>query len=414
MSICRLLTLTAVVSLSISTAKANTYDHYIKRLSQHPSVLHLIEQGDSYQSLSKSSVSLPDPQLIIGLDNIPLSDPSFDRFLPSSKVIGFRQAIPNPKAREHKAKLQKNLLKKNRLITQYQVKRLEAQFTVQLVELQKVNTLEKLLKEQLELYRLAEKDLRGQLEAGKSVYVKFSGLDVERAEVEQKLNALRAERATIQETLIELVDTIPNLSPPKVNVLNWVRNETPLYPALIAFESTVVGQSNVDIAEADFKPNYGVQALYKQRESGDNFEGDDWFSIQASVSIPIWSKSNQTPKLKSAQAMMRSAQSMYEQTTRHWNQRMATLQAEQKYALDNIELFKKKKKALKQMIASAERNYESGNTPLEDVLNAQINHLNIAAKLISQQSRYQTLIIDFNSHIQTNESRLGGSHAEEH
>lgn len=414
MSICRLLTLTAVVSLSMSTAKANTYDHYIEQLSQHPSVLHLIEQGDSYQSLSKSSVSLPDPQLIIGLDNIPLSDPSFDRFLPSSKVIGFRQAIPNPKARERKANLQKNLLKKNRLITQYQVKRLEAQFTVQLVELQKVNALEKLLKEQLELYRLAEKDLRGQLEAGKSVYVKFSELDVERAEVEQKLNALGAERATIQETLIELVDTIPNLSPPKVNVLNWVRNETPLYPVLIAFESTVVGQSNVDIAEADFKPNYGVQALYKQRESGENFEGDDWYSIQASVSIPIWSKSNQTPKLKSAQAMMRSAQSMYEQTTRHWNQRMATLQAEKKYALDNIELFKKKKKALKQMIAAAERNYESGNTPLEDVLNAQINHLNIAAKLISQQSRYQTLIIEFNSHIQTNESRLGGSHAAEH
>lgn len=409
-----LLTLALVVGLCASSVKAEeTYEYYLTQLSKHPSVTSLLEQSVSFDSLSKSAFSLPDPQLILGLDNVPISDPSFDRFLPSSKVIGFRQAIPNPTVRENKSNLQKSQSKKQRLIAEYQVRQLKALFTRQLIELQKVDELEKLLNEQLKLYRLVEKDLRGQLEAGKAVYGRFSEIDVERSDIEQQLNALRAERVNIQEVLIELVEAVPKITPPKVSPLPWKRGETSLYPTLIAYDSVIVSKNNIDIAKSDFKPNYGLQALYKQRESGDNFEGDDWFSIQASISIPIWSRSNQTPKLKAAKSMMRSAQSTYEQSIRHWNQRMASLAAEQKYALENIDLFKKKKKALKEMIAAAERNYESGNTALENVLDAQINHLNIASKLVSQQSRYETLVVEFNSHIQTTKTHSGGTHADQ-
>lgn len=411
-----LLTLTLIANLSLPNVKAETYDYYVRELSKHPSVTQIVEQGNRFESLSKSAISLPDPHLILGVDNIPFSDPAFDRFLPSSKVIGFKQAIPNPKVRESKATLEKNQSKKQRLIAEYQIERLKALFTRQLIELQKVNELESLLKEQLKLYRFMEKDLRGQLEAGKSVYGRFSEIDVERSDIEQQMNDLKSERVNIQETLIELVEIVPQLSPPILTVQPWIRNQTPLYPILISQKSITIDENKISIAEADFKPNYGIQALYKQRQSGDNFDGDDWFSIQASISVPIWSKSNQTPKLKAAKAMKRSTQSVYEQSVRHWNQRMASLEADQKYALDNIELLKNKKIAIKEMIAAAERNYESGNTALEHVLDAQINHLNIVAKLVKQQSRYQNLIVEFNSHIQNpkiqnNEGPIGGSDA---
>lgn len=415
MSRTSLLTLAIAVSLYASTGKADTYEYYLTQLSDHPSVITILERSDSLDRLSKSALSLPDPQIILGLDNIPISDPAFDRYLPSSKVIGFRQSIPNLAVRENKADLQKSQSNKQRLSAEYQLQQLKALFTRQLIELEKVNKLEKLLNDQLRIYQLMEKDLRGQLEAGKAVYGRFSEVDVERSDIEQQLNALRAERVNIQEILIELVETVPRITPPRASPLEWKRGETHLFPSLIAYESVTASKNKIDIAEADFKPNYGFQALYKQRESGDNFEGDDWFSIQASISIPIWSKSNQTPKLKAAKAVMRSARSAYEQSNRHWNQRMASLEAEQKYALDNIDLFKKKKRALKEMIAAAERNYESGHIALESVLDAQINHLNIASKLISQQSRYQTLVVEFNSHIQSNKRQsnktpTGGSH----
>ena len=167
MSRYQLLATAFVASLCSSIVSAETFDDYLSQLASHPSVTHIIEQGNSFENLATSALSLPDPQLILGVDNIPFSDPSFDRFLPSAKVIGFRQAIPNPAVREKRASFQKSQSKKQRLMAEYQEQRLRALFTRQLIDLKKVSDLEALLKKQLELYRLMEKDLKGQLEAGK-------------------------------------------------------------------------------------------------------------------------------------------------------------------------------------------------------------------------------------------------------
>lgn len=390
----------ALFAILCGSVRAETVDHYLNQLTLHPSVTRMLEQRDSFENLSISALSLPDPQLILGVDNIPFSNPSFNRFLPSSKIFGYRQSIPNTAARQSKSNLQKSLSNKQKLMAEYQTQRLAALFIRQLIEIHKVRRLEALLKEQLDLYQLMENDLQGQLEAGKSVYGLFSEIDVERSDIEQQLNALKTERVEIREILIDLVDTVPELTPPTTSALEWIRDQTPLYPTLIAHEAVSASKNRIGVAEAEFRPNYGIQFIYKQRESGDTFQGDDWFSIQANVSVPIWSKTSQGPKLASAKAMMRSTQSAYQQSTRHWNQRMAILNAEQKYALENINLFKKKKRALKEMIAAAERNYESGNTTLKNVLDSQINYISIAAKLVSEESRYKSLIIEFNSHIQ--------------
>lgn len=402
--------LIVIVTLWAPSGKAETFERYTDMLASHPSVTHILEKSVSLDSLAKNALGLPDPQLILGVDNIPLSAPSFNRFLPSSKVIGFRQIIPNPTVRKNKANLQKSLSEKQQLMAEYQIKQLKALFVRQLIELEKVGKLEALLKEKLKLYQLMEKDLRGQLEAGKSVYGQFSEIDVERAGVEQQLNVLQEELTEIQETLIELVETVPQISPPGNSALEWIRNETPLYPTLIAHEEITIHINKIDIAQAQFKPNYGIQALYKQREAGDTFEGDDWFSIQASVTIPLWSKSNQTPQLESAKALMRSAQSAHEQSVRHWSKKMLSLEARQKYAIENIKLFKRKKAALQEVIAAAERNYESGKTALKNVLYAQINWISIASMLVKQESRYQILVTEFNSHIRTEHDTVGGSH----
>lgn len=394
-----LLTTTLILSFGFSTAKAQSYDHYLNQLSNHPSVTQLVQQSLSLEALAKNVSSLPDPQVVVGIDNLPINDPEFDRFLPTSKVIGFRQAIPNPGARSHKSAMQQNKSYQQRVVSEYQLARLKAQFTQKLIELKKVAQLEQLLKEQLDLYQLMETDLRGQLEAGKAIYGRFSEIDVERSEIEQKLNDLRAETVSIQEALIELVGTVPRVKLPSIQVKHWERNNTPLFPTTISQQAVIISNSKIDIAEADFKPSYSVQALYKQRESSQNFSGDDWLSVQASVSIPLWSGSKQTPGLTAAKATKQSKQYAYEQSLRHWNRKMASLRAEQKYALENIELLKRKIVALTEMIAAAQRNYESGNSALEHVLDAQINHLKIAARLISQRSRYQILIVEHNSHI---------------
>lgn len=299
----------ALLAISFGTAKAEAENlgDYVKRLTDHPQVMQILEQSNQFKELSAGEMGLPDPQLIVGVDNVPVDDPAFNRFLPSSKVIGFKQQIPSYSLREAKSEKQEQLSQRQKLMADYTFKRLEAILTAQIVELDKVKTLEKLAKKQLSYYRAMEDDLKGQLEAGNPVYGRFSEIDVERTEVEQRLNDLKAERIRIEEELIRLVGEVPDVPLPIVRHITWHRDGEVLYPVRIAQEDTEIASKDIDVANADFGPNYGVQAVYKQREDGSNFSGDDWFSVQATISIPFWYESSQAPRLRAAEAGKRSA-----------------------------------------------------------------------------------------------------------
>ena len=386
-------------STGVAPAKAETLDNYVEKLAEHPQVTQILEQSVRFNELADGEMGLPDPQLIIGVDNVPVSDPAFDRFLPTSKVVGFKQQIPSYSLRKAKSGKQEVLSKRQQLMADYTQKRLEAILISQLTELDKVKTLEKLAKKQLGYYRSMEDDLKGQLEAGNPVYGRFSEIDVERTEIEQRLNDLKAERITIEEELIRLVGEVPDIELPTIQDMTWQREGMRLYPVAIAGENINVARKDVDAANAAFDPNYGIQAIYKQREDSRNFSGDDWFSIQATISIPLWYESNQKPKLRAAQAGKRSAEFAYNDTKRQWIKRMASLKAKRDVARDNIKLLENKKASLKEMVKAANRNYEAGNAPLESVLDAQIDELTIASQLAKQRSQHISLSAQFNSYI---------------
>nr|VFJ92278.1 MAG: Outer membrane efflux protein [Candidatus Kentron sp. LFY] len=405
MVIRRPLVLASLLAASLGSAqgKAEILQDYLERLARHPQVAQILEERKRFEELSDSEMGLPDPQIIIGVDNVPTENPTFDRFLPTSKVLGFRQQIPNYGLRKAKAKKQQRLSQHQRLMADYTLQRLKAILIGQLAELDKVKTLERLIGKQLKIYGALEEDLEGQLEAGKPLYGRFSEVDVERTRVVQRLNDLEAERVAIEEELIRLVGEVPEVPLPFVPEISWDRETQTLYPVRIAAEGVRVASRNVDVADASFGPNYGIQALYKQRESGGNFPGDDWFSIQATISIPLWYGWNQEPKLRAAKAGKRKAEFAYEDTRREWMKRMATLKAKRDITRSNIALLRERKTALEEMVKAADRNYESGNAPLETVLDAQLDELGIASQLATQRSRHIRLSAQFNSHIAGNQ-----------
>ena len=387
------------MSLGMAEAKASDMDIYVSKLAEHPQVTQILEQSSRFKELSDGELGLPDLQITIGVDNVPANDPSFNQFSPTSKVLEFEQRIPSYRLRKAKSARHDVLSKRQMLMADYTLKRLEAILITQLTELNKVKTLEELANQQFKLYRSMDADLRGQLEAGNPVYGRLSEIDVERTELEQRLNDLKIEKITIEEELIRLVGEVPNIALLSATDVSWHRDSDALYPVRIAYEDVRVAAKDIDTADAAFGPNYGVQATYKQREDSRNFAGDDWFSIQATISIPLWYESNQKPKLRAAQAGKRSAEFAYEDTKRDWVKRMAVLKAEHDITLENITLLQEEKAALKEMVGAASRNYESGNAPLETVLDAQIDVLTIASQLATQRSRHIRLSAQFNSHI---------------
>ena len=129
------------------------------------------------------------------------------------------------------------------------------------------------------------------------------------------------------------------------------------------------------------------------------FAGDDWFSVQAQVSIPLWASSNQKPKLKAAKEREKSAQLAYNDSSRLWVKQMTALQSNRDAAARNVKVLQDKDWAMKKKIAAAERNYESGTENLDSVLLAKIDRLNIQAQLAAVKEAYVSRAAEFNSNI---------------
>lgn len=400
----------AIILLTSSSVLASSFEDYVQRLNEHPQVEKLLAESAASNAQAEGELGLPDPMFMIGVDNMPVSDPAFDRFLPTSKVIGFSQAIPNPALRGARAEKLKQMSKKQALIADYTLSRLRFMLIAKLAEYESVKTQQKLIKTQLSHYHDLENTFKGQIESGRAVYQRFSEVDVERAEAERKLNDLDSQRTAIEAEFIRLVGEVPDVEMPEIINWNWDRNPNTIYAVLIAAEDIAISQKDVGIADAAFLPNFGVNAVYKQREDGRNgmFSGDDWFSVQAQVSIPLWASANQKPKLQAAKDRQRGAVFAHDDIARAWIKEMAVIESARNAAEKNVRVLQDKERAMKGKVNAVQRNYEAGTEDLDRVLLAKIDRLNIQAQLAQVKAMYVMKAADFNSNI-----KLGSKEIEE-
>ncbi len=82
-------------AFQLSSAMAGDIDHYLAILNEHPSIKRILQEKEALEFQADGALGLPDPILSLGVENVPLSDPSFDQYLPSSKTIGFSQNRAN-------------------------------------------------------------------------------------------------------------------------------------------------------------------------------------------------------------------------------------------------------------------------------------------------------------------------------
>jgi len=93
------LTICVLSLFSPCNAAAENIEYYLSILDSHPSVQRVLEEKEALVFEANGALGLPDPVVSLGVENIPIADPSFDQYLPSSKTIGFSQNIPNPARR---------------------------------------------------------------------------------------------------------------------------------------------------------------------------------------------------------------------------------------------------------------------------------------------------------------------------
>ena len=387
-----------LTSFNLCHSVASDMETYIEKLRKHPEVQQFFEDHIQLNELSVADLALPDPQFYFGIDNMFFDDPEYNRLLSPTKSLGFIQKFPAKSLRRAESLKKKILSKHQELCGNYMHKRLEARLISHLATLEKIRILEDLAKKQLAYYELMEAELKGQFESGLPVYPLFFELDVDRTQIEQHLKQLEFEMFSTHEELKWLVGEVPQIELLTNQDLNWNQKISSLYPIKIATESLNAAAGDLAIVEATSNPNFSVQATYKRREFEQKSSDYDSFNIRASISLPIWYKSNQAPRLRAARADNRKAKFIYERVCQDWIKKMSILQAEYENVTEDIRFLQKKKSSRKQFIEAVNRSYESGVASLASVLIAQIDELSLQSQIQSKRSVQISLSAEFNSH----------------
>ncbi|BHH85591.1 TolC family protein [Desulforhopalus sp. 52FAK] len=380
-------------------------EHYLSVLNTHPNVQAILERQESFTYQADGAMGLPDPSLFFGVDNIPLTDPSFDQYLPSAKVIGFSQNIPNSKGRKAQREVFNSSASSINILAEYTKSQLQARFFSRLADLQRIGqqTSHEIRKKRI----IAELDeyYEGLIMSGESIYQKTFLTEIQLSEIGQKLNTLMAQKTSVEADLIQLVGEVPEIDEIVTKEKKWNGDLGTLYPVQIAHHDIAIEQSKVLVAGSEYSPDYGIVGTYKIREDGENdtFEGDDWFSIQFRVSIPLWSSNNQGPKLEAAKSRQKSAESKYRGVIRKWQMETVRLQSEQKASLLNVQLLNDKNIAIKKKIAAMERTYSAGQTSLEPILQAELARLSLLSQIDGEKAQYIKITQELSAHVSLGE-----------
>lgn len=385
----------------ITPAFSKGLDEYLAILDNHPSIQTILLEKESFTYQAEGALGLPDPVLAIGVENLPVSDPSFNEFLPSSKTIGFSQNIPNFSRRNAQKKFLLQSAHNQALIVDYNRSRLHALFYTSLAQHRRIKAEIALEGEKQEVLHSLKDFYEGEVVAGSPTFQKIFSVDLQLSEREKRINDLETEKQVVEAVFLRLVQEVPQPLQFDYPEKEWLGEQTVLHPVLLAEENIDLAQKNIDIADADFSPDFGVSATYKIREEGQNqsFSGDDWFSVQLRMTVPLWSSVKQQPNLEAARSKKRSAEYKYKDVYRLWAMQMATIFSKKSGSLKNLKILTRKEEILSESIATLERTYGSGESSLEPVLIAELNRLKLRAQILREQEAYIRSMQEANSHI---------------
>ncbi|PHR30218.1 MAG: hypothetical protein COA36_02205 [Desulfotalea sp.] len=382
---------------------AEGIDDYLTVLDNHPSIKRILYAKESLEFQADAALGLPDPVLSFGVENVPIADPSFDQYLPSSKTIGFSQNIPNRKYRKAQQGVILQSAQAQKILAEYNRSRLHALFYTKLAESKRIGEQLAFEEKKKQVIEELKQFYQGQVLAGEPAFQKTFAIELQLSEVEKRMNDLGAELRVVEAKFIQLVGVVPGDFSVTQHEKIWSGSVETLYPVLLAEQKTRLADEKIKVTDAEFMPDFGLAAVYKNREdgAGNSFDGGDWFSLQFRMTLPLWAASSQTPKRDSARSGKRSALYNYQDVQRSWQMQMTTIESKKEAARSNITILKNKATALEQSIDALKSTYVSGQTSLEPSLLAELSQLTLLSRISQEEETYSRNLQQANAHIPT-------------
>lgn len=363
-----------------------------EKLRQHPEIAAYASRVEASGSYAKGEMGLPDPMLFVEQEDYRFrSDMGRGG---GDTMLGFRQDIPRYSLREARADRLRVESRKNRLLQDYAFAAMRAKMIASFADLQKIKELEAIAREQEKLLKTQKQSLKGSVAANRAGVSMVQMTDADLQEIHITLAELEEERHGIEAMLINMLGEAPDVSPPPVEMAAWHNDPEKTYPVVIAASDIDMAKKDVDIREAEYGPNFSIQASAGRMDGGDRGG-----SLMLGVSIPLWASESQKPKLQGAKASLSAAELDRDMVKRQMIEKLDHLKAQVDTSARKIELFEKKESLLKAAADAASREYEAGKGDFAAILKTRREAFSVRAQTATERAKHTALVADFNRYI---------------
>lgn len=318
----------AAVLFSMPVA-ALTLDEALRQAEREaPSLAAQAAQVEASRNSAIPAGALPDPKLLLGLQNVPIEGDNrgrFDREPMTMQMVGVMQEVPSRAKRRARVDVARAGVERATL--EQRVERLKVRRQTALAWISALAVEEKLALFQT-LY--AENDLlvkavRARLAGGRGQPADSVGPKQEAALLAEQEDQLQQSRAQQRAALRRWVG--PRADEPLTGRLpNWpvdaehYRHSLQRHPELVLFDPmTDEAQAEVRQAEADKQSDWSWQLAYQKRD--DAF--GDMMSVQFSFDLPLFPGSRQNPRIAAKQATLSQLHAQREAAEREHAQQLA-------------------------------------------------------------------------------------------
>lgn len=373
-------------------AEHHTLGQLEEKLRQHPEIAAYASRVEASGSYAKGELGLPDPMLFIEQEDYRLrSDMGRGG---GDTMVGFRQEIPRYSVREARADRLHVESRKSRLLQDYAFATMRARMIASFANLQKIKELRAIALEQEKLLRTQEQSLKGSVAANRTGVSTVQMTSAELQEISITLVELDEEHHEIQAMLINMLGEAPEIVMSPIEIAGWNSNPENTFPVVIAASDIDMAKKDVDIREAEYGPNFEIQASAGRMDGGDRGG-----SLMLGVSIPLWASENQKPKLQGAKASLSAAELDRDAIKREVTQKLTHLKAQIDTSAKKLTLLGQKETLLKAAASATSREYESGKADFAMILKAKREAFSVRAQAATEQAKHTALIADFNRYI---------------
>ena len=384
----------AVAALSTGAAHAQTltYDQALRgAVANAPGAVAARAGITAAQADSRAAGSFPDPRLSVGIENYPISGPpafSLSRDDMTMGRVGFQQDLPNL-AKRHAAQAQARAAVETAQAAQAtkvrQIRLGAGQAWIDLAYAERrLAALDRIIRSLRALPSVA----RTAVASGTARPAQSLGIDQAIAGLEDRRDELVAGVARARAMLArwtgvpapETVGDVPamDLAPARL------RAALEQHPDVLSADAGIRrAEADVDTARAEKRPDWGLEVAYQRRDP----RYGDMMSAGVTMSLPLFARSRQDPRIAARQSARAQAEAEREETRR-------TLAADLEAALADHQMHHSQWQRAQSVLLPLARerseletaSYSAGRAGLTDVVDAKASLANAELTVLDREA----------------------------